>query len=226
MRVLLLHTAREPNGYYPKALQSIGYECHSCSDLTDAVVQLADHEFDIMVVHYTPRTDQDCRFIEILRGGAGSMPILVMSPSPSHTFKISVLNSGADDIVDTSIYFEELCARIHALLRRQDWSHSSLLSCHDLQLDLYKQQVTRGKRLIRLTRKEFALLEFMLRQRGRVLSRATIFEHVWASQGEYQSNVVDAYIRLLRRKIDATSDEPIIHTVIGMGYTIRTPAAS
>lgn len=224
MRVLFLQLQSQANNHQ-KALQSIGYVCFSCSDISDAIVQLADHEFDILVVQHHPITERDYNFVEILRGGAGSMPILVMAPNPSNSYKIGILNSGADDIIDHGVFFEELCARIHALLRRRDWSHSSLLACHDLQLDLYKQQVTRGKRLIRLTRREFALLEFMLRQRGRVLSRATIFEHVWASQTECQSNVVDAYIRLLRKKIDTHGEEPMIQTVIGMGYTIRAPVA-
>ncbi len=224
MRVLLLQLAPQANLQINKALQAIGYECLPCDDIADAVVTLADHECDLMIIHHLPRKETDFRFIEILRGAAGSIPILVMASTPTSSYKVGLLNSGADDVIDTSVFFEELCARIHALLRRRDWSQSALLFCHDLQLDLYKQQVRRGNRLIRLTRREFSLLEFMLRQRGRVLSRATIFEHVWASQSECQSNVVDAYIRLLRKKIDAAGEEPIIHTVIGMGYTLRPPA--
>ena len=226
MRILLLSQANQSSEAYRSAFRSIGYECEFTDDLNPAVILTADQEFDAIVIDSDRSLQHDRDMIYRLRRSRQQTPIMVLSTHDCVTHRVTLLDAGVDDVVKLPIHVDELCARLRAIMRRCDSSISSKLTCGDLEMDLFTQNVRRGRRQIQLTRREFALLEFLLRQGGRVLSRSTIFDHVWNGQTEAQSNVVDAYIRLLRKKVDSEADTPLIHTVIGMGYTLRSTQLS
>lgn len=131
------------------------------------------------------------------------------------------LDTGADDYLVKPFSFDELLARIRALLRRQQEKRDSILSIADLQLDAVTREVKRGGKLIELTSKEYSLLEYFLRNKNRVLTKSQIAEHVWGFDFEYNSNIVEVYIRYLRRKIDEGFNNKLIHTIRGGGYVLR-----
>ena len=144
--------------------------------------------------------------------------VLMLTALSSTQDKVGGLDSGADDYLTKPFEFEELLARMRALLRRGEASESRTLKCEDLELDLYTRVATRGEMRVELSNKEFALLEYMMRNPNRVLSRTLIGEKIWDMSVEPTSNVVDVYISSLRKKIDRGHERELIHTVKGAGY--------
>jgi DNA-binding response OmpR family regulator len=154
-----------------------------------------------------------------------TVPVLMLTARDTIANKVDGLDQGADDYLTKPFAFEELLARLRALLRRGASSPSLDLTLADLQLDLVTHQVTRAGKRIDLTAKEFALLEFFLRQPGRVLSRALIAQHVWGVDFDTFTNVIDVYVNYLRKKIDADFEPKLLHTVRGVGYVMKAPEA-
>jgi DNA-binding response OmpR family regulator len=153
-----------------------------------------------------------------LRRRGVATPVLMLTALSAISDKVCGLNAGADDYLTKPFEFDELLARSRALLRRGKAAESSVLRYRDVELDLTKRTVKRGEEQIALTAKEFALLEYFVRNAGRVLTRTSIGEHVWDMNFEPTSNVIDVYVSMLRRKVDKGFDTPLIHTVIGTGY--------
>jgi two-component system, OmpR family, copper resistance phosphate regulon response regulator CusR len=135
--------------------------------------------------------------------------------------RVAALDAGADDYLVKPFHFEELLARVRAVLRRAASRANPVLSCADLVLDPVTRRVTRGGRPVRLTAREFALLQFLLQHAGEVVSRTRIAAAVWDHDFDTFSNVVEVYIRYLRAKLDEPSERPLIHTVRGAGYVLR-----
>jgi heavy metal response regulator len=160
---------------------------------------------------------QVCRNI---RRRGGKTPILMLTALSATADKVKGLDAGADDYLTKPFEFDELLARLRALLRRGQSQEASRLTIADLEMDLLSRTVTRAGHRIKLTAKEFALLEFFLRNPGRVLTRTAIGEHVWDMNFDSDSNVIDVYVSMLRRKMDKDFDRRLIHTVIGTGYVL------
>jgi DNA-binding response OmpR family regulator len=148
-------------------------------------------------------------------------PVLLLTARVTVADRVMGLDLGADDYLTKPFAFEELLARVRALLRRGTTGPAAVLAVADLRLDPVKREVTRGDKRIELTSKEFALLEFLLRRRDQVLSRAVIAQHVWGVNYDTFTNVIDVYVNYLRKKIDSGFEPKLIHTVRGAGYVLK-----
>ena len=174
MRILLVESQENLASFIQNGLRSIGYVCDCASDFRTARALLADLEFDaILLDSYLP-DGSSLNLVRLLRSEMCRVPILILSQSDLVKDKVTILDAGADDYMIKPFAIEELYARMRAIMRRSDLSLSANLKLHDLEMDLYSQRVTRAGRMISLTRREFALLEYLLRNPGRVLSRSAI----------------------------------------------------
>jgi len=149
------------------------------------------------------------------------VPILLLTARVTVADKVLGLDLGADDYLTKPFVFEELLARVRALLRRGATAQPAILTIADLRLDPVTREVSRGNKRIDLTAKEFALLEFLLRRRDQVLSRAVIAQHVWGLDYDSFTNVIDVYVNYLRKKIDNDFEPKLIHSVRGVGYVLK-----
>ncbi len=176
-------------------------------------------DYDLVLIDDTPptRPGQICKRI---RARGKTMPIIVVSDNPATLRKVSLLESGADDCVSKECSLTELTARARAVLRRPPGIIEDTIELGDLQMDVARYRVTRGKKVVTLTRKEFGLLEYMLRNTDRVLSRTALIEHVWDIHADLFSNTLETHILNLRRKIESPKRKKLIHTVSGRGYKI------
>jgi DNA-binding response OmpR family regulator len=148
-------------------------------------------------------------------------PVLLLTARDTVADKVAGLDHGADDYLTKPFSFDELLARVRALLRRGQGQRTPVLRLSDLTLDPSTREVRRGARRIILTAREYALLEYFLRSAGRVLSRPLLAEHVWGLDFDPESNIVDVYVGYLRRKIDGPGEPRLLHTIRGAGYVLR-----
>lgn len=160
-----------------------------------------------------------------LRRRGVNTPIIMLTALSATDEKVNGLDAGADDYITKPFEFDELLARVRAMLRRGEATESHVLTHDDLNLDLYERRITRGENAHELSNKEFALLEYLMRNPNRVLSRVQIAEKVWDLQYEPSSNVIDVYVASLRKKIDRNHERPLIHTVKGAGYRFGVMSA-
>jgi len=156
-----------------------------------------------------------------LRAGRVSTPVLLLTVRANIEDKVLGLDAGADDYLTKPFAFQELVARIRALLRRQAEAKLPVLRFADLTLDPARRMVFRGTRKIDLSAKEYALLDYFIRNPGRVLTRTMIAEHVWDYNFDSMTNIIDVYVNYLRRKIDSDREHKLIHTVRGVGYVLK-----
>jgi DNA-binding response OmpR family regulator len=156
-----------------------------------------------------------------LRAGKVTTPILMLTAKTATEDKVLGLDSGADDYLTKPFAVAELLARVRSLLRRGTKERSTLLVCADLELDTISHKARRGGKVVELTAKEYALLEYLLRNKDRVLSRTIISEHIWDYNFDTGTNLIDVYVNHLRNKIDSGFEKKLIHTVRGVGYMLR-----
>ncbi len=175
--------------------------------------------YDVIVVHLAggPKLCRDLR----LRGVEA--PILMLAAGSSPAERVACLDGGADDCVADTVPPEEILARIRALLRRRGRTRAPVLRVHDLTLDVASRDVRRGRRPLRLTAKEQAILEFLMRHVGEVVTRIDLGEHVWECERDNLTNLVDVHVSHLRRKVDRGAAVPLIRTVRGHGYRLDVP---
>jgi DNA-binding response OmpR family regulator len=159
--------------------------------------------------------------LKALRDRRLAVPVLMLTARDSITDRVAGLDLGADDYLTKPFAFEEFLARVRALLRRRDIDRAPVLRIDDLTVDPATRRVTRGDRRIELTTRQYALLEYFLRNAGRVLSRQMIAQHVWGLAFDAESNVIDVYVGYLRRKIDRERERRLLHTVRGTGYVLQ-----
>jgi DNA-binding response OmpR family regulator len=160
--------------------------------------------------------------LKALREQRVASPVLLLTARDTVRDKVTGLDLGADDYLTKPFAFEEFLARVRALLRRGTAARAPVLRLADLTLDPATREVVRGGRRITLTAREYALLEYFLRNIGRVLTRPMIAEHVWGLDFDTETNIIDVYVGYLRRKIDGEGEQPLLHTVRGAGYVLRT----
>ena len=226
MRLLLVEDDRSVAGFVREGLEADRHDVEVVSDGGLGLELALKGDYGLILLDVGLPTKSGIEVCRTLREQGIRTPILMLTAKDSVEDKVKGLEIGADDYLTKPFALEELTARVKALLRRpSDRTGGPALKVADLELDADAHEVRRAGRLIPLTPKEFTLLEYLMRRTDRALSRSLIREQVWGSRQESLTNVVDVYIRRLRRKIDAGSARPLIHTVRGVGYQLKIAAA-
>lgn len=223
MRILVIEDDRDLRGSLKAHFQAETFAVDTAADGEEGSYLARSHEYDAILLDNVLPKKNGLDVCKEIRQSGKHTPIIVLSVKSSVDDKIELLNAGADDYVTKPFSYNELKSRVHALLRRPRTLMPPLLKVDDLILDTLEQRVRRGKKEIYLTRKEFALAEYLLRNRGTVVSRAMLMEHVWNSEIDPFSNTIEAHILNLRKKIDLGAKKKLIHTVPGRGYKIEVP---
>ena len=222
MRILLAEDDTALAGFVRKGLEAESYAVDVSADGEQARALATELQYDLIVLDLNlPRLD-GVSILKEVRTKKPTLPILILTARGKIDDRVQCLDNGADDYLVKPFSFSELSARIRALLRRSRLPSLSLLTVEDLELDRVERRVTRGSRAIDLTTKEFALLEYLMRNAGRRVTRAMIIEHVWNLSFDTSTNLVDVYINYLRRKIDDGFEKKLIHTIRGVGYELNS----
>jgi len=220
MRLLLIEDYRPLQQSLTKGLREAGFAVDSTGDGEEGLWYATGSEYDVIILDLMlPGTD-GLSILRKLRDKGREDPILILTAKDSLQDRVTGLDLGADDYLVKPFEFEELLARIRALLRRSYRKKNPCIKIKDLRIDLTIQRVWRGGQEINLTPREYALLEYLAMRAGQVVSRTDIWEHVYEFKSTASSNVVDVYIGYLRRKINRPGRPPLIHTVRGRGYTL------
>ncbi len=227
MHVLIVEDERTLASYIKRGLEENGYAVDVAFTGREALDWVAACQFDIIILDLLlPELDGLSVSRELRRQGIRT-PILMLTARDSVDDRVAGLDAGGDDYLVKPFALKELLARLRAIARRSgEVNKSTVLQVADLTLDLLTRRVKRGGKLIELTAKEYAVLECLMREPGHVLSRTAIADHVWNYDSFNESNVVDVYIRNLRRKIDDGSPVKLIHTVRGAGYRLAAENAT
>ena len=221
MRILLAEDEKKVARFIRQGLGEEGYAVDVASDGDEALAMALDGVHDLIILDIgLPRKD-GLQVLRELRQKRIKTPVLLLTVRATIEDKVLGLDSGADDYLAKPFAFQELVARVRALLRRRTEEGSTVLQFADLTLDPARHVVFRAGRKIELTSKEFALLDYLLRNAGRVLTRTMIIEHVWEYDFDTGTNVVDVYVNYLRKKIDSDREPRLIHTVRGVGYVLK-----
>ncbi|HXG21285.1 MAG TPA: response regulator transcription factor [Methylomirabilota bacterium] len=221
MRILLIEDERKVARFLQRGLEAEHHSVDIAYDGEEGLARLCNGPYDLVILDVMLPQRDGLAVLHAARQRGVQTPILLLTARDTLADKVAGLDQGADDYLTKPFAFEELLARLRALLRRSATAQPTILALADLRLDPAARQVTRAGKRIDLTAKEFALLEFFLRNPGRVLSRALIAQHVWGVDFDTFTNVIDVYVKYLRKKIDAEFEPKLIHTVRGAGYVLK-----
>ena len=221
MRILVAEDEKELLEILVKRLKEEGYGVDGCKNGTDASYYLENTAYDLAILDIMMPGKDGLAILKELRNAKNDLPVLLLTARDAVEDRVRGLDTGADDYLTKPFAFDELLARIRMLLRRRSADKSDVLTAGDLTMELSTHMVKRAGREITLSAREFAILEVLLRNKGAVLSRSQLESHVWDYDFEGGSNIVDVYVRYLRKKIDDGSENKLIQTVRGVGYTIR-----
>ncbi|MGH7894493.1 MAG: response regulator [Candidatus Binatia bacterium] len=223
MRILVVEDEPKVASFIRRGLEAEHHAVDVASDGNAALVRALETGYDLLILDVMLPKRDGLTVVRELRARGQAVPVLLLTARAALSDKVAGLDVGADDYLTKPFAVEELLARVRALLRRGTPTATPVLSLADLSLDPVTRAVTRTGRRIDLTAREYALLEFFLRNRGRVVSRALIAQHVWGVDFDTFTNVIDVYVNYLRRKIDADFEPKLLHTVRGVGYVLKTP---
>jgi len=219
MRILVVEDEKKVASFIKKGLQQEGYAADTVHDGQEAIQNATAFEYDLVILDLMLPKRSGLEVLREIRSKKATLPVLVLTAKGAIEDKVAGLDAGADDYLIKPFAFAELSARIRALLRRGA-QENTRLRIADLEMDTAARQVARGGQVIDLKMKEYALLEFLLRNAYRAVTRTMIVEHVWDIHFDSVSNVVDVHINSLRNKIDKGFSPPLIHTVRGVGYML------
>jgi two-component system copper resistance phosphate regulon response regulator CusR len=220
MRILLVEDEPAAAALLAKGLREHAFAVDVAADGRLALEQAAINEYDLLILDVLLPGLDGLEVCRQLRDRGSAVPILMLTARGGVDERVDGLDAGADDYLPKPYHFPELVARVRALLRRGPALRSSTIQVGDLTVDTRARRVERAGRLVPLTAKEFALLEYLARRQGDVVGRADIAEHVWDDSFDPMSNLIEVYIQRLRRKIDDGQRRKLIHTRRGAGYTL------
>lgn len=222
MRILVIEDEKKVANFIKRGLEEEHYAVDIAYDGETGLYMTEVNEYDLVVLDLMiPRLD-GWEVLKRIRDNKNNVPILILTAKDSTDDIVRGLDSGCDDYLTKPFEFKEFLARIRALLRRDKAEKEPILKVADLTLSPITHKVTRGGKEIELTSKEYALLEYFMRNPGKVLTRTMISEHVWDYHFDSMTNVIDVYVNYLRKKIDKDFEPKLIHTIRGVGY-ILTP---
>ena len=221
MRLLVVEDEKKLNDLITKKLEKEYYGVDSCFDEEEAVRYVEGTEYDAIILDIMlPKLD-GFEVIKRIRAKKNKVPILLLTARDNIDDKVKGLDYGADDYLVKPFIFEELMARIRVLLRRNSGNADNVVTIANLKVDLDAKTVFRDDLLIKLSGREYSILEYLIRNKGKILSRERIEDHIWNYDYEGGTNVIDVYIRYLRKKIDDSYTPKLIHTIRGLGYVLR-----
>ncbi len=221
MRILIAEDEKDLNVVLKKRLEEESYSVDACFEGEEALDYIACTEYDVILLDIMMPKKSGLEVLRTLRRNDRKTPVILLTAKDSVEDRVTGLDAGADDYLVKPFAFEELLARIRVMLRKRSGQSSNLLRVGELTLDLGSYTVVREGRQISLSAKEFALLRYLMMNQGIILSRDQIEQHIWNYDYAGSSNMVDVYIRYLRKKIDDPFSEKLIHTVRGAGYVLR-----
>jgi heavy metal response regulator len=221
MKILVVEDEKKVASFIKKGLEEEYYTVDVAYDGREGLRLALGEDYDLMIMDVMLPLKDGFTVVKELRSGKISTPILLLTAKDTVENKVEGLDSGADDYLTKPFAFEELLARIRALLRRKEGSKSLQLKAGDLILDTQSHKVSRSGMEITLTPKEYSILEYLLRHKNHVVSRTLLSEHVYDYHFDSDTNVIDVYINKLRNKIDKQFDNPLLHTIRGVGYILK-----
>lgn len=224
MRILVVEDDEKISSFVTKGLKQAGFAVDQSANGEDGLFMAMSNPYDVAVVDLMLPERDGLSLIEELRKKQVATPVLILSARGSVDDKVKGLQTGGDDYLSKPFSFSELLARVQALIRRSTLAvPANKMEIGDLQIDLLKREVRRGESLIDLRPREFALLEYLARNTGTIVSKTMILEHIWDYHFDPQTNVVDVLIHRLRAKIDEGHEQKLIQTVRGSGYVLKVP---
>ena len=221
MKILVVEDDRTVGQYVKRGLEEQRYQADLVDDGMEGLRLASGGRYDIIVLDLRLPGMNGFEMLRTLRDRGNTTPVLVLTAQDSVDFKVQALRAGADDYVTKPFAFEELLARVEALGRRPKEIRDPVLRVGDLELDIATREVRRAGEKIELTPKEYTVLEYLMRHTGRVMSRTLITEYAWDYHFDPGTNIVDVVINRLRKKIDSGHARKLIHTVRGVGYTVK-----
>jgi DNA-binding response OmpR family regulator len=223
MRLLIIEDDRKLAEFVARGLRAERFAVDLAGDGAEGLKHLQAYEYDLLILDLMLPEINGSEVLRRVRASQPSLPVLVLTARDATDDKVRHFEAGADDYLTKPFDFAELLVRVKALLRRSPAPRTDVIRIADLEVNRLTQQVRRAGQRIELTSKEYGVLEYLLSSPGRVFSRTMILEHVWDQSFEGVTNIVDVYVRYLRRKLDDPFPIKLIHTVRGVGYCIREP---
>ena len=225
MRILVVEDDRKVASFIRQGLEEEGHTVETAADGGVALDLLLEGEpYDLIVLDVMLPGRDGFAVLKAARKGGVRAPVIMLTARDSVADKVTGLDLGADDYLAKPFAFEELLARVRALFRRGAERRAPVLRVTDLTLDPATRKVARGERRIELTTREWALLEYFMRNAGRILTRPMLVQHVWGLDFDPESNIVDVYVGYLRRKVDGPQERKLFHTIRGAGYVLKDDA--
>jgi two-component system, OmpR family, response regulator len=221
VKILVVEDDRTVGQYVKRGLEEQRYQADLVDDGMEGLRLASGGRYDIIVLDLRLPGMNGFEMLRTLRDRGNTTPVLVLTAQDAVDFKVQALRAGADDYVTKPFAFEELLARVEALGRRPKEIRDPVLRVGDLELDIATREVRRAGEKIELTPKEYTVLEYLMRHRGRVMSRTLITEYAWDYHFDPGTNIVDVVINRLRKKVDSAHQQKLVHTVRGVGYVVR-----
>jgi DNA-binding response OmpR family regulator len=220
VRILVVEDELKISLFIVQTLKGMGHAIDTSLNGAEARTLFDQHEYDLVILDVMLPDDDGMKICRDFKIKKSTTPIMMLTTLSQVEDKVKGLDSGADDYMTKPFSVDEMSARVRALLRRHS-SKTLVLKCSDLELDIVQRQALRGGVVIKLTTKEYSLLEYFMRNIGRPLSRSQIAQHVWDLHFDPESNVVDVYVKQLRKKIDSDFPKKLIKTIVGLGYVLN-----